>query len=376
MSRGKLVRWGVPVAAVAVIGAAIGAGPVIAAVSGNPVLPERSAQQLLADAAAAVQKDGLPPMSGTVLETASLGLPALPQGAGAASPFSLLSGSHEAKVWYGSRDQFRLAVPGPMSETNVIVNGDQAWLWESQSNKATRIKLAPGTADRPDRTHVPAAPAMTPQQAAEQLLAKVGEHSVVSVTNTTQVAGRSAYELVLAPKEGGSLIQDIRLALDGETYVPLRVQVYAKGSAEPAFEVGFTQVTFSAPAPENFAFTPPAGAKVEEKTFGPFNEPEERREDLRGDFREGEVKTVGEGWTTVAVLPTPKADAPKPQAESGGPQMPSLETILRSATPVSGSWGSGKLITTKLVNALFTDDGRLLVGAVTPEELTKAAGAR
>ncbi|WP_344845024.1 hypothetical protein [Nonomuraea dietziae] len=52
MSRGKLVRWGVPMAAVAVIGAAIGAGPVIAAVSGDPVLPERSAQQLLAEAAA------------------------------------------------------------------------------------------------------------------------------------------------------------------------------------------------------------------------------------------------------------------------------------------------------------------------------------
>lgn len=372
MSRGKLVRWGVPVAAVAVIGAAIGAGPVIAAVSGDPVLPERSAQQLLADAAAAVQKDGLPPMSGTVLETASLGLPALPQGSATGSPLSLLSGSHEAKVWYGSRDQFRLAVPGPMNETNVIVNGDQAWLWESQANKATRIKLEPGATDRPDKTRMPNAPALTPQQAAEQLLAKVGEHSVVSVTNTTQVAGRSAYELVLAPKESGSLIQDIRLALDGETYVPLRVQVYAKGSAEPAFEVGFTQVTFSAPAPENFTFTPPAGAKVEEKTFGGVHE--ERQP--KADFREGDVKTVGEGWNTVAVLPAPTADAPKPTSEAGRQDVPSLDTILQSATPVSGPWGSGKLIKTKLVSALFTDDGRLLVGAVTPEELTKAAGAK
>ncbi|MET9344302.1 DUF2092 domain-containing protein [Nonomuraea sp. NPDC003804] len=374
MSRGKLVRWGVPVAAVAVIGAAIGAGPVIAAVSGDPVLPERSAQQLLAEAAAAVQKDGLPPMSGTVVETASLGLPALPQGAATGSPLSLLSGSHEAKVWYGSRDQFRLAVPGPMSETNVIVNGDQTWLWESQSNRATRVKLPPGTADRPGATHVPDAPALTPQQAAEKLLAQVGEHSVVSVTNTTKVAGRPAYELVLAPKQDGSLIQDVRLALDGETYVPLRVQVYAKGSAEAAFEVGFTQVTFSAPAKENFTFTPPAGAKVEEKTLGPALE--DRKPEH--DFREGAVKTVGAGWTTVAVLPTPtpRAGAAQPQAEPGGEQAPSLDAILRTATPVSGPWGSGKLIKTKLVSVLFTDDGRLLVGAVTPEELTKAAGAR
>lgn len=36
MRRGTFVRWGVPIAAAAVIGAAIGAGPVIAAVSGAP----------------------------------------------------------------------------------------------------------------------------------------------------------------------------------------------------------------------------------------------------------------------------------------------------------------------------------------------------
>ena len=50
--------------------------------------------------------------------------------------------------------------------------------------------------------------------------------------------------------------------------------------------------------------------------------------------------------------------------------------MLKTATPVSGTWGSGKLIQTKLVTALLTDDGRLLVGAVTPEELTKAAGTK
>ncbi len=54
-------------------------------------------------------------------------------------------------------------------------------------------------------------------------------------------------------------MQEVRLALDGENYMPLRVQVYAKGSAEPAFQVGFTQVTFTPPAAENFSFTPPAG---------------------------------------------------------------------------------------------------------------------
>src|SRR5690349_9376669 len=121
MRRGTFVRWGVPIAAAAVIAGAMGAGPVIAAVSGDPVLPERTAQQLLADAAAATKdKAGPPPMSGTVQQTASLGLPALPD-MGGTSPLSLLSGSHEVKVWYGAGDKLRVAMPTQFDESNLIV---------------------------------------------------------------------------------------------------------------------------------------------------------------------------------------------------------------------------------------------------------------
>lgn len=375
---GRLVRWGVPVAMVAVIAGAISAGPVIAAVSGEPVLPERTAGQLLADAAAAVQKDGMKPMSGTVLETASLGLPPLPTGVDASSPISLLSGSREAKVWYGDRDHFRLALPGKMSETNVIVNGDQTWLWDSGTNTATKIKAPAGVGQREEPpSHTPAA--VTPQQAAEKVLAAAGEHTDVSVTNNTKVAGRPVYQLVLAPKAEASLVQQVRVALDGETYVPLQVEVYAKGSAEPAFKVGFTQVTFTPPAKENFTFTPPAGATVKEQTIGAGDlagKPEHAGPDKA---LEAQVKTVGTGWTTVAVAPF-SADAltaaPK-QGEQEGPDLSGFaDTVLKSATPVSGPWGSGKVIKTKLVSVLLTDDGRVLAGAVTPEELTKAAGTR
>ena len=54
---------------------------------------------------------------------------------------------------------------------------------------------------------------------------------------TARVAGRSAYELVLTPKEPASLVASVRLAIDSEQHVPLRVQVFAKGSTDPAFEV-------------------------------------------------------------------------------------------------------------------------------------------
>lgn len=374
MRRGTFVRWGVPVAAAAVIGAAIGAGPVIAAVSGGPALPERSAEQLLADAAAAVEKsDGMPPMSGTVQQTASLGLPALPD-TGEGTPLSLLSGSHEVKLWYGSENKMRLALPTQFNETNVIVNGDQVWYWESETNTATRVKLPDGRPheDLPAATPTP----VTPEQAARQFLDRVDDTTTVTVSNTAEVAGRPAYQLVLTPKDPASLVQEVRLAIDGELYVPLQVQVFAKGSAEPAFQVGFTQLTFTPPAEENFAFTPPPGATVEEKTFGPTERQKEHADGARQAAEDVQVR--GEGWTAVAVLPADsvlKRDA-APEGEEAADAQQVLDSVLQSATPVSGSWGSGKLIRTKLVTVLLTDDGRLLVGAVTPEEIQKAAGVR
>ncbi|MFG3439609.1 outer membrane lipoprotein carrier protein LolA [Nonomuraea sp. NPDC047897] len=393
MRRGTFVRWGVPIAAAAVIAAAVGAGPVIAAVSGAPPLPERSARQLLADAAAAAEKSP-PPMSGTVQQTASLGLPALPA-TGTGSPLALLSGSHEVKVWYGAHGKFRIAMPTQLNETNLIVNGGQGWYWDSAANTATKLSWQGGAVRSPDpAASAPAATPgeLTPQAAAAKLLEQAGEHTAIRVINTAEVAGRPVYQLVLAPKDDGSLVQEVRLALDGETYVPLQVQVFAKGAAEPAFQVGFTQVTFTPPAEENFTFTPPAGAKVEERTLGPGDlagEAEHRGDAGRAADRAADgLKVVGDGWTQVAVVKASAADlaggAPSdaPQGERRGhggdaaTGQAALAGLLKSATPVSGPWGSGRLISTKLVTALLTDDGRLLVGAVTPEEITEAAGVR
>lgn len=379
------MKWAVPVAAVALVAGAIGAGPVIAAVQGDPVLPGRTAEQLLADAAQAT-KSGLKPMSGTVMQTASFGLPGLPQvpGMGGTSPAALLAGSHELKVWYGGENQVRLALPGRMSESNLIVNGDQAWLWESDANKATRIKVD-GQALHGGAGEAPKAlpTATTPQQLAQELLRETGADTVVSVTNTEKVADRAAYQLVLAPKDASSLVREVRLALDGETFIPLRIQVYAKSAAEPAFEVGFTSVTFTPPAEDNFTFTPPAGAKVVEQRL--LDTPAAERGKVAQEKAEGlkdRARTIGDGWTTVMELPLSEQDlkGQAPKARGDGPAGQDanaiVDALLKSAKPVSGTWGSGRVIQTKLFSALLTDDGRLLVGAVTPEKLTEAAGQR
>ncbi len=42
---------------------------------------------------------------------------------------------------------------------------------------------------------------------------------------------------------------------------------------------------------------------------------------------------------------------------------------------VKGKFGSGTVFSTRLVNALMTDDGKVYVGAVTKDALVKAADA-
>ena len=52
-----------------------------------------------------------------------------------------------------------------------------------------------------------------------------------------------------------------------------------------------------------------------------------------------------------------------------------LRTLLVAATPVHGTWGSGRLLRTSLVSVLMTDQGSTFLGAVQPSVLYAAAAA-
>src|ERR1700742_4252694 len=122
----RRARWAVPGTAVAVTAAAVAALQIPAA-QASPNLPGRTPAQLLASISSDAK---VPPLTGTVVESASLGLPQLPQAAGDPSSMtSLLTGSHTVKVYYQDAKHFRLAVPQPQSEMDVIADGSKVWLW-------------------------------------------------------------------------------------------------------------------------------------------------------------------------------------------------------------------------------------------------------
>jgi outer membrane lipoprotein-sorting protein len=344
------LRWAVPAAiTVAVIGGGAAAQTLVA--SAEPALPPRSAQQLLVDLQTA-KLDGL---SGTVVQTSDLGLPQLPGIAGGFA--SLVSGSHTMRVWYSGPDKARIALLGTLGEHDMIRNGRDVWTWNSRSNSATHKVLPEGA---PDLALNPADLPKTPQEMADLILRYIQPSTTVTTGSNAKVAGRSAYELILNPKDPASLVGEISLAIDGEHHVPLRVKVYPRSGGAPAIEIAFTQVNFARPDDAQFRFNPPAGTKVEEESAGA---PRQGAPADKPDLPDG-TKVVGTGWGSVVV-------AKAPGAGGDGGQLLALLDVLPK---VSGPWGSGRLFSSRLFTVLLTDNGRVLAGFVTPERLYQVAG--
>jgi len=388
----RRARWAVPAGAVAVV-AGVTAASLTATASASPVLPARTPAQLLT---ALASHAGTPPaMSGTVVETAALGLPQLPGEQDPSSVLSMLTGSHTIRLWYADPAHVRLALPVPLGETDVIRNGRTAWVWQSSSDSVQRIivpahHLQPGTAVPGGATSQPAP--LTPQQAAQQVLTAVGPSTSVTSGPTTTVAGQDAYQLVIAPKDSRSLVGKVVIALDAQhPGVPLEVQVFARGAGSPAFQSGFTSITFGAPPASTFAFTPPPGASVH--TVRPMVHPAGWTGEPPAPGPAG-VKVIGKNWLSVAVLPASALSAlthggnaagalgQAAQSAAAGPGSGAgggvdgagvLAGLLGSATHVSGAWGSGRLVKTSLVSMLITSNGHVLIGAVAPSVLYSAA---
>jgi hypothetical protein len=578
---GKL-KWTPPLAIVVV--AAVLTGTMLANAAGPP-LPKRTPAQLLAD-----MRTASPPaaMSAVITEKANLGFPSLPDIAGLQSSLlsgaAFLSGTHTIDIWYAGPRHVRIAIPVSFGETDLRVNGNQVWLWDSHGQTAThyvlpalprppQIKLAPVKLTpakikaikgqiqsikgklkalklarplallprcfvmfRAAKTHAKQAQVLapariakcvrnlkvlpgtrisfrpfplrqvTPQQAATKLLAALGPTTNVSVGDSTVVAGRSAYQLIVAPRTSQSSISRIVIAVDAKTYMPLQLQVFARGISSPAFQIGFTSLTIGTPAASNFTFTPPPGAHVKTVTlpqvlpgllgpvasgaiplpapFSPFTGQRylsvhptpakvgavrlravplqralpakiakliarsgkfklslvKRLEIAQNLKRAGTitvhtwalgavvkaqaaassvaisstfqgplqlgglggfgalsgaapsgVKVLGSGWLSVAVLPvsalanaaalggkaisnaTPPG-GPHPVAvpagsASGAQILALLRVLLNSAAKVHGTWGSGRLLRTNLFSVLITNNGKVLIGAVTPAVL-------
>lgn len=341
-----------PVVAVGVV-AAGATVPRLADASGSaPALPPRTAAELLEQVSTA-SVDGL---SGTVVATSRLGLPELPTARGGGSAVALtdlLAGSTTARVWKAGDDRSRVAVDAPFAEYDVVHDGREVWTYDSASSDVTHVTLPQGS----DEAEAPApeAGAATPQELADRLLSAVEPTTTVTVGSAERVAGRPAYELVLEPKDPLTTVDTVRIAVDGETSIPLRVQVYGVDQTKPAAEVAFTSVSFAVPDASVFAFTAPTGSKVAERSVdGVAPQRPEAGERTAPSAR---PTVLGSGWSSVVQM----TGVEVPEQAAG--------LVAQLATPVQG----GRVIKTAVLSVLLTDDGRVLAGAVPTERLVELA---
>lgn len=359
----RRVRYLVPLGVAAATAVAV-LVPQVASGAQHPNLPAKTAAQLLAS----LEQATLPQFTGTVVETARLGLPDLsdsslgsevtPKGnPGVAQLVTLLTGSHTAQIAYGGPDKQRVAIfLSNLSETDIVHNGQNLWTYSSDSNSVTHSVLSPGDthADKPDATTP-----LDPTRAAEQALAQIDPSTRVRVDRTAQVAGRPAYQIDLAPRDARTLVSSVRIALDATTSMPLRVQVWSRTDRKsPAFSVGFTSVSMSAPSDSTFDFTSPPNATTGSTPFsgeGLGGAPAGTSHTALGS------QTIGKDWTAVYV---------DKLADTGGPSL--SRQLDKLGTPVA----SGRVITTSLLTILVTNDNRVLVGAVTPQYLEQVAASK
>ncbi|ONI77138.1 hypothetical protein ALI144C_34185 [Actinosynnema sp. ALI-1.44] len=333
-----------------------------------PVLPQISADQLVDSVANAK----IPALAGKVSASENLGL-----------PIKLLDGIGSASVWSDGQNRFRATLPGKSSEKTFVEDGGTLWTWDSQKNTVT--KFAHG-----DKAVEPGKLAgKDPATIGKEALTWVRQYSDVKVDGTARVAKRPAYELVVTPKPTErTLLREIRVAVDSETRLPLRLQVLANGQSDPALKLEFTELNVGPQDAKLFQFTPPQGATVKEATKGDHQpkDPAEARKGFQDMISGLNLKTVGDGWDTTLVAKLPgdlNSLAGKAQEHANGQggfgggrgKDFDVTSLLKSfGKEVSGPWGTGYVFSTKVATALVTTDGRVAVGAVPEQVLTEAIG--
>jgi outer membrane lipoprotein-sorting protein len=422
-TRRAWVRWLPAVAVPAVIAGGVLAGTIPA--SARDPLPEKTPAEVLALMAS--HKDHT--FSGTIEQSSDLGLPELPAGppasgpasaGGAASVFELLAGGHTARVHMDGKTKVRIQVVDRLAERDIVRRDNDLWFYSSKDNSTAHLTLPafasdlplaapekpmpqqpehpqsepeappqkppvaplpepplPGT---PPDAVVPPAPddvvLPTPVEIAEHFLAKVDPTTAVSVGDDVTVAGRTAYNLLLKPRTDATLVGSVAVAVDGETGMPLSVQITARGAASPSFSAAFESLSLEAPDDALFNFTPPPGSTVKElqlpnatgwplsfRTPGMIITP-----DHLTAIREhpAHPSVTGKGWEAVVEIPA---------AAAGGTFAESLlrdPLLSQAAVVVPG----GRLLSTTLFNVLITDDGRLFAGMVPADALQAAASTQ
>ncbi|MEU1277915.1 DUF2092 domain-containing protein [Streptomyces sp. NPDC005805] len=400
VGRRRAARYVVPLAVAGVAAGTIGLVPALAN-SGDPELPKVTARELIEKIAASDTQQ----LSGTVKISTDLGLPAMDgllgsvagaSGDGASADpraklTELASGTHTLRIAADGPERQKLTLVDGSEEYSLIRNGDEVWAWDSASKEAFRAEEPAGEHGGDAKPDPSAELPATPKEFADELLEFSGDTTSYRVGGTARVAGRDAYQLVVAPEQKGSTVKSVTIAVDAKTGTPLKFTLTPSGGGKAVIDAGFTRVDFAKPAASTFDFTPPKGAKITEADevdkAAEASGADQGRDKAKGkddaELPGGPAgllgaegpEVIGEGWTSILTVggSDEASGNGKGQAEKGELPAEAGQFLDSIGDKVSGRFGTGTVFSTRLVNALMTDDGTVYVGAVTKDALLDAA---
>jgi len=263
--RTKLTIYAV-VAILAVAGLVAGIVAVAGAGQANP-LPAVSAADLLAKMAQQDQK--ATSISGDVSWQNNLlgdisALTGSNMGASAKLP---LVASGSGRIWM-SEAGARIESQASGGDQTMVANSKtrEAWLYDYAANTAKHYVVT-GTPPAGGAPTPTPSPTMATPAAVSAFLQQIAPYADVTVTGQGVVAGREVYLLSMTPTAPDTALGSVQAPIDGHTYVPLQLQVTAKGGTSPVLQFGLKTVSYDTIPASTYDFSPPAGTTVTTKTI-------------------------------------------------------------------------------------------------------------
>jgi len=306
--------------------------------------------------------------SGYAESNATFGLPPLPA---FASVTPLLDGVTRMRVWQASPDRWRVDTLSDAGENDTYVDGDNTFVWDSGEQLLTGVYGA-------EVIRLPRAADLVPSALAVRLISWAGPTAKLSLLPPQRVAGQSAAGLSISPADPRSTIARADIWAAPGTGLPLLVEVFGRGSPQPALETQFLE---AGPwTPDNDVLTPQLGPGTGFTTTTPSDFAGVLKNlavavlppTLAGFSRVSsplpQIKIYGSGLTSFAVL----AFTP-----STGGQLLS-DALNAGAQQLSLSYGTAAVASAPLINLVLVQpygwpDTFLMVGLVGKSTLEQAA---
>ena len=224
-------RW-----VVVAVGLAVLCGlPVIA--SALPVsVPPLTASQLRGRILASADES----FAGYAESNATFGLPPL---SGLTGLTTLLDGATKMRVWQATPIRWRVDVLSDAGERDTYeLGGDRSYIWDSGDQLLTEVFGL-------QAFRLPRPADLVPPALALRLLSEAGRQARFSVIAPLRVAGQSAAGLRMTPSDPASTVGQVDIWADPSSGLPLMVEIFTRGSAHPALQSQFFQVSRWRPDP-------------------------------------------------------------------------------------------------------------------------------